>query len=534
VLGAPDLFGESTRQSAELGAMQRMIDASRDSFSLSVAICNSPSLRDHLISQLRQSRPGIAVVNVPPGTSDVLQRVHESCKDATAGIFVVGLEHSTPSGRSEYPVLRVLNTSREQWEARFPCPVVFWLPEYAASLMSQHAADFWRYRSHRFEFVAEHVDSIAITGRMKLFLGTSGTWESLSKDEKRFRIAELEQRIADAGNPPAPALILFVALWSDELAQIYDSLGDVTMAQETLKKLIRLLESDAASGIDNVRYLGISSAYGLSGDYRHAEEMAKRAMEVFEKSDNLRGQAVACCSLAWLAISARGDKAQAAEISRKAIALYEKLPWFEDALAGYLQIGRIHEHQDDLETAEAMYRKALEIGEAHQLDGGRADSLQVLGGLFQKRGNINQAVEQYRSALEINERLGRPARVAEILVSLGEVDIGQGNFDQAEQRYRKALEINENLGIARKIAPNLRRLAAVALRHDGGKLLEELRQRAFARTEPTIDIALDLRLLGSFYGQSRKLDRANEVYQRELQVSLRLVWRQLLFPADDN
>ena len=53
---------ESARQAAELAAMRRMIQASSDCFSLSVAVCNSPALRDFLISRLKETFPRIAFV----------------------------------------------------------------------------------------------------------------------------------------------------------------------------------------------------------------------------------------------------------------------------------------------------------------------------------------------------------------------------------------------------------------------------------------------------------------------------------------
>ncbi len=499
--------------------MRRMIDVSQGSFSLSVAVCNSPALRDHLVSQILQSRPGLALVNVPPTTIDVLRCIPDSCIGVTKGIFVVGLEHSTPSGQPEYPVLRILNTSREQWEKLFPCPVVFWLPEYAASLMSQHAADFWRYRSHRFEFVAEHIDLAATRDLMQSLRRDSKAWESLSKNEKLFRVAELQQRIADAGSPPDPALIKLVVVWSLELVQICVSLDDAALVQETNEKLIRLLESDVAHGIDEVQCLGLMAAYGIRGDFHRAEEMAKRVIDVFEKPDRLLADL--CGTLASTAYWA-GDTAQAEKISRRAIALYEKLPRLADCLVGYLQVGQIYQRHGDFEKAEVMYRKALAVGEAKRLDDARADSLQALGSLFQKRGIVDQAIEYYQNSLEINERLGRLARIAEILAAQGDLDFAQGNVDQAEQTYRKALEINEKLGTASQISSNLRNLAMITASHDGGKGFEELRQRAFATTEPSIDTAFDLCLLGMFYRAEGNLDRAGDVYQRELEVSLRI------------
>ncbi|MBM4025918.1 MAG: hypothetical protein FJ280_11015 [Planctomycetes bacterium] len=42
-------FEQSVPQRAELEALRRLLDLSEGTFSLSIAICNSPALRDHII-----------------------------------------------------------------------------------------------------------------------------------------------------------------------------------------------------------------------------------------------------------------------------------------------------------------------------------------------------------------------------------------------------------------------------------------------------------------------------------------------------
>jgi hypothetical protein len=208
-----------TRQTAELDAMRRMLDASRSTFSFSVAICNSPSLRDYLIGRFMESHPEIAVVSIPADCTDpyglVISRQHSTRLDA---LFIIDLERIIPSGAAEQRGLRSLNAARELWEQHFRCPVVLWLPEYAATLLSIHARDLWRYRSHRFEFC----DDAATEGTAatEWFSADPSIAANLTQDEKHFRIAELERRLADAGESPDPIMALHVLHWIDELVSL--------------------------------------------------------------------------------------------------------------------------------------------------------------------------------------------------------------------------------------------------------------------------------------------------------------------------
>ena len=143
---APAAPEDLARQSDELAAMRRMLAASRGTFSLSFAVCNSPALRDYLIERLREFSPGIAVVSIPAGTADPFGVVSSTLDGRQPdALFVTDLERVVPSGVPDQAVLRSLNASRELWDRRLRCPVVFWLPQYAATLLSTQARDFWRY-----------------------------------------------------------------------------------------------------------------------------------------------------------------------------------------------------------------------------------------------------------------------------------------------------------------------------------------------------------------------------------------------------
>ena len=158
---------------------------------------------------------------------------------------------------------------------RYACPVVFWLPEYAATLLAKHAPDFWRYRSHRFEFVSEQAG--IVEGLTDRFAGDFSMAANLSAEEKRFRIAELEQRIAEAGDPPPKELARHVSVWLSELGFLYDFVGGSEKAERMVREALEIHERTG------VRRDGARQSGGCLLEARRigpAEEMHRRSLEV--------------------------------------------------------------------------------------------------------------------------------------------------------------------------------------------------------------------------------------------------------------
>lgn len=209
---------DTTRQAAELAALRRMLVASRGCFSLSFAVCDDRRLRNELVRRLCDEFPEITLVAVEPGTSDVYRVVRDRLLGTQLGaVFVLDLEASVPFQAEDHPTLRALNSSRELWES-LCCPVVFWLAAYAAALVAGKAPDFWRYRSHQFEFVPEpKALSEAIS---EPFPGITMV-DALPFEEKRFRIAELEKRLQEAWPDPSSEILPHVLIWISELARLY-------------------------------------------------------------------------------------------------------------------------------------------------------------------------------------------------------------------------------------------------------------------------------------------------------------------------
>lgn len=103
----PGAAVEGKQTEAELQALRRVLVASRGAFSFSLAVCNSPALRDRLIEQLSASCPGIRTVALPPRTLEPFNHVRQEIQGQTpAALCIVDLEKSLPSDAGDWPTLR--------------------------------------------------------------------------------------------------------------------------------------------------------------------------------------------------------------------------------------------------------------------------------------------------------------------------------------------------------------------------------------------------------------------------------------------
>jgi len=435
---------ETERQTAEMDAMRRMISASQGTCSLSIAICNSPALRDYLTGELKEEIKAVEVVRISESTIDIFNFVCEkNIPPDTAAIFITDIEKLLPSDKKEHKILKALNASRELWKKNFRCPVVFWFPEYAATLLSVQARDLWSWLSHQFEFFSEqaHVS----TGVSDTFAGDILAAGNLDTNQKRFRMAELEQRIREAEGMPKPELVGHILIWLNELAYLYYQIGDLPQAESILKKTLEIDEKlgrfeDMAGNYGN---LGI--IYRIRGELDKAEDMVKKSLEINEKLGRLEGMADQYSNLGTV-YQTRGDLDKAEDMHKKSLEINEKLVRLEGMAISYGNLGIVYRIRGELDKAENMHKKSLEIEEKLGRLEGMASEYNNLGSVYETRGELDKSEDFYNKALVINEKLGRFEGMASQYGNLGVIYEKRGDLDKAEDMHNKSLKINEKLG----------------------------------------------------------------------------------------
>jgi tetratricopeptide (TPR) repeat protein len=440
---------ESSRQAADFAALRRMLAVSQGCFSLSFAVCNDRILRNELVGRLRQEFPGLMVVELPTGTADVYQSVCDRLPEKSpGGIFVLDLEASIPFEARTYPTLKALNSSRELWE-RLNFPVVFWLADYAAALLATHAPDFWRYRSHQFEFVSDRTRPGEF--RAEAFLGFEMV-DALPFEEKRFRAAELEERLREAGDPPSVNLLPHALVWTYELAHLYRHLGRFDLAREVLERAVAWSESaygpndrQTATALNNLAQL-----LHETNKVAEAEPLMRQALAIDEGSlgDTDPKVATDLSNLSQL-LRATNRPAEAEPLQRRALAIDEgSLGNDHPKVATDLNnLALLLQETDRPAEAEPLLRQALAIDEGHlgKEHPGVADSLNNLATLLQATNRPAEAEPLLRRALELRERYFGPnhPKVAVVLNNLALLLQATNRLAEAESLLRRALAIDE-------------------------------------------------------------------------------------------
>jgi tetratricopeptide (TPR) repeat protein len=432
-------------QQAELQALRTMLTYSRGTFSLSFAVCNSPALRDFLIDLLRRDCPGLRVQTISPGCTDILaEAITTVGPDDLPGLFLAGLESCVSSSQTDHPVLRALNASREAWAGKFHCPVLFWVPEYVMRILYRQARDLMAWRSHQFEFGPEPAE-LDMADSLSVLADTMAA--NLSLEEKRFRIAELEGRIAQVGPDIPDTLVPHMATWMIELATLRKILGDLAAAREELDKALDLLDRPSSQGAmgdddrDRLRAVArgkIADILQARGELDEALRMLREeVIPAFERLGAVRDRAVAMGRIADI-LQARGELDEALRIRREEeLPVYERLGDVRSRAVTMGQIADILEARGELDEALRI-RQEEELPVYERLGDvrSRAVTMGNIADILQARGELDEALRIRREEeLPVYDRLGDVQSLLVGRTNLALTLLGRGRpEDRAEAR----------------------------------------------------------------------------------------------------
>ncbi|MBI5570698.1 MAG: tetratricopeptide repeat protein, partial [Desulfomonile tiedjei] len=112
----------------------------------------------------------------------------------------------------------------------------------------------------------------------------------------------------------------------------------------------------------------------------------------------------------------------------------------------FIEYGRFLARLGRLDQATVLIEGAVSFAKDQRDQEALARAYGNLGNVLQVRGDLDGAEQMHRKALEIDEKLGRSQGMASHYGNLGIVLRVRGDLDGAEQMHRKALEIDEKLG----------------------------------------------------------------------------------------
>ncbi len=252
------------------------------------------------------------------------------------------------------------------------------------------------------------------------------------------------------------------------------------------------------------------------------EGVSKRALELVKKRTS--EEAILLGNLG-LIYKTRGDLDQAETMHRKALEIEEKLGWLEGMASPYGNLGLIYQARGELDQAEAMHRKSLEIHEKLGRLEGMARQYVNLGVISHKRGDLDRAEKMHRKSLEISEQLGSLEGMANTYGGLGLIYQTRGDLDQGEAMLRKSLEIEEKLGRLEGMAGQYGNLGAIYQTRGDLDQAEKMHRKALAIEEKLgrlEGMASHYGNLGLIYQTRGDLDQGEAMLRKSLEIEEKL------------
>jgi predicted ATPase/class 3 adenylate cyclase len=251
------------------------------------------------------------------------------------------------------------------------------------------------------------------------------------------------------------------------------------------------------------------------GDYRVAERLHTRSLEIAREHDDRRATAEALNNLGLIALyQGRGELAQ--RYCQEGLTLFRENGDQGGIAAALNNLGNVARERGDSDMAEHLHDESLAVRRALGDKRGVALSLNNLANIVLNKGDYWRAAALHQESLELRRELGDRAGVATSLNNLGNVARAQGDAKAARAYYEETLSMRRELGDKRRVAAALINLGLVerdlGQRDQAAMLLaESLMLRRELGDRPGMNAALNsLRSLAQ-----NRVDDAARVYYEE-------------------
>jgi len=400
---------------------------------------------------------------------------------------------------------------------------------------------FGRYKGHPYALGAA-LDSIE----------TGTKLEELPESAEPTKFAQVQWR--KVSNSSDGAIELFEAYAVLEVGVPDDIVEAVSRLKSSKRR--KLLADKYLAGLLREEGEGKRIYHAILADYiveqigeAEKNQYHSRAVEVYHeklaraKKEQIRSDALAAMRLAEHVLSAEGKEAfvgafvsecfeplhnlglfdAAISLSQRALEMVEKNSKEEARVMGNL--GVIYRRRGELDKAEEMHKKSLEIEEKLGRLGGMASEYGSLGLIYYTRGELDKAEQMYKRALGINEKLGHKKGMANQYSSLGLAYFARGKLGEAEKMHLKGLEIEKKLVRLEGIAREYGNLGNVYYTRGALDKAEEMYKKSLEISESRGMIGLSSNQygnLGSVYKTRDELDKAEEMHLKSLKIKEKL------------
>ena len=331
-----------------------------DGFALAFIECNQPADILRIVGEINKSLVDegrkLRELHLSKPEDNLPERLIELLPSATDVLAVIGFQYSFKENTEVSPALAQLNLDRELFR-ELPCPVVFFLPEFAMTRLIREAPDFWAWRAGVYEAHKPPVEPQLLTAQIR----ADSSLLSLSSERQRSLLEVLQE----------------------------------TLENHEIKGTGSALEkSELASRI--------AVLFFLVDNIQEAETFARRAAALAPHHSPEKAKAFA--SLARILL-ARGKMEEASELLHGSVARFEELEDRRERAVILGDIARVLLFQGNVDSALALSQERLtvfeELGEDHE----RAIALGDLAQISYSQGNVDEALALHQKRLAIFEEL---------------------------------------------------------------------------------------------------------------------------------
>lgn len=290
--------------------------------------------------------------------------------------------------------------------------------------------------------------------------------------------------------------------------------------------------------------LNLADAYGLLDRHQEALDALDDAQVLVLQSGDKRREADILSAQAWLHYLS-GSPAVGVPLMRRALALRRQLGNRNGEASTLNRLGTLLEAGEELETAEKMFREALDLSIASNNPADIAANRASLGCLYHRMERYTEAREELGAVRQFLDNRDDPKALSHTEYCLAQLARDSGDLDVALGHIKEALDIVEQ--IRETARPQGYRYRPIWLWQDYSQLQIELlvaKYRSTGRSEY---------LYAAF--EESDLDRARNLYElvveshlaqpsatsrqlaqeRELQERLnRLALQRLAYPSKSN
>jgi len=250
--------------------------------------------------------------------------------------------------------------------------------------------------------------------------------------------------------------------------------------------------------------------------------LSERALILVEKGSEEQAMVLGNLGLIY---RTRGELDKAEEMHKRSLEIAKKLELRALMASEYAALGLVCAGRGDFEKAEEWHQKGLEIEEKIGRLEGIARQYSNLGLVYRRRGELDKAEGMHKKSLEIEKKLGRLEGVARDYGNLGLVYQTRGELDKAEEMQKKSLEIKEKLGLQEGMANSYGNLGLIY--HARGELdkAEEMYKKSLEISEPAGMVELTANQygnLGLIYMDRGELDKAEEMHKKSLEINKKM------------